>query len=229
MRFAWLIALLLPALPSARAQDVVDRMAAVVNKHVILESELDQELRVEMLVQRQPPNPGKQATADRQAVLDRLIDQALLDQQIVHPEMLSPTADELSAQMRQLREQITGASTEQGWKKLLSEYGLTQEDVEQHLISEFRILRLIDLRFRGLVHIDKSSIAGYYQDKFVPELKRKGVAAPPLPSVSDKIEKILVEQNMSVMLDEWLQTLRAQAHIEKMISPGASLANGDRR
>lgn len=229
MRFAWLLALLLPALPGASAQDVVDRMAAVVNKHVILESELDQEVRVQMLVQGQPLRAERQEETDRQAVLDRLIDQALLDQQIVHPEMLDPAPEELAAQVKQFREQIPGASTDQGWKKLLSAYGLSQEDIEQHLISEFRILRLVDLRFRGLVHIDKTSIAGYYQEKFVPELQSKGLAAPPLASVSEKIEKILVEQNMTAMLDEWLQTLRAQAHIEKLISPGASLANGDHR
>jgi peptidyl-prolyl cis-trans isomerase SurA len=226
MRFLRPLALLLLAL-SACAQDVADRMAAVVNKHVILESELDQEVRVEMLLQGQPVT-ARPTVADRQPALDHLIDQALLEQQIVHPEMLSPTPEEMAAQLKQVREQIPGASSDEGWKKLLAAYGLSQQDVEDHLGTEFRILRLVDLRFRGLVHIDKSTIAGYYQNKLVPELQRKGLPAPPLASVSDKIEKILIEQNMSAMLTEWLQTLRAQAHIEKMISPGASLANGDR-
>lgn len=229
MRFVRPLALLLLAPVLARAQDVVDRMAAVVNKHVILESELDQEVRVEALLQGQPVSPQKQDRTDRQAVLDRLIDQALLEQQIVHPEILSPMPEELAAQLKQVREQIPGASTDEGWQKLLASHGLSEDDVEQHLISEFRILRLVDLRFRGLVHIDKAAIAGYYQEKLSPELQRKGVPAPPLAAVSDKIEKILVEQNMSAMLNEWLQTLRGQAHIEKMLSPGASLADGDRQ
>jgi len=228
VRFPRPLALLLLALAFARAQDVVDRMAAVVNKHVILESELDQEARVELLLQGQPLTSEPQSTKSRLAVLDHLIDQALLDQQIVHPEMLSPSDEELAAQLKQVRDQIPAAATDDGWSKLLAAYGLSRQDVEQHLISEFRILRLIDLRFRGLVHIDKSAVAGYYQDQFVPEMQRKGLVSPPLAAVSDRIEKVLVEQSMSAMLDEWLQTLRAQAHIEKMISPGASLANGDR-
>lgn len=229
MGFARPLALLLLALPLARAQDVVDRMAAVVNKQVILESEVDQEMRVEMLLQSRPLSSEAQPSTDRQNVLDHLIDQRLLEQQVVHQELLDPAPEELEEQMKQVRHQIPGAVTDEGWKRLLISYGLTEEDVEQHVTTEFRILRLVDLRFRGLVHIDKTSIAGYYQEKFVPELQHKGVAPPPLSSVSDKIEKILVEQNMSAMLDEWLQTLRAQAHIEKLISPGASLANGDRR
>lgn len=228
MRFLRSFAVLLMVWACAWAQDVVDRMAAVVNKHVILESELDQALRIELLLQGKPLSPENLGPGERQAVLERLIDQALLEQQIAHPEILNPTPDELVTRVHEVRAQIPGASGDPGWKSLLESYGLTQQDVEQHLISEIRILRLVDLRFRGLIHIDKTSIAGYYENKLVPELRRKGSPIPPLADVSDKIEKILVEQNMSAMLDEWLQTLRSQAHIEKMISPGASLATGDK-
>lgn len=228
MRFMRFFAVLLVAWAFAWAQDVVDRMAAVVNRRVILESELDQALRIELLLQSKPLSQENQGPGERQAVLERLIDQALLEQQIAHPEILSPTADELAARVQELRAQIPGASNDSGWESLLASYGLSQQDVERHLVSEIRILRLVDLRFRGLVHIDKSSIAGYYENKLVPELHRKGAAVPPLADVSDKIEKILVEQNMSAMLNEWLQTLRSQAHIEKMISPGASVAAGDK-
>jgi len=224
MRFIRPFALIFAVWACVQAQDVVDRMAAVVNKQVILESELDQALRIELLMQGKPLSPQSQGPEERQAVLGRLIDQALLEQQIAHPEMLSPTPDELAARMKEIRDQIPGASSDQSWKGLLNNYGVTQQDLEEYLISEIRILRLVDLRFRGLVHIDKTAIAGYYENKLVPELRRQGAAVPPLAGVSDKIEKILVEQSMSAMLDEWLQTLRSQAHIEKMIAPVASAA-----
>src|SRR5713226_1880603 len=58
---------------------VVDRMVAVVNKHVILESELDQATRVEFLLQAKPIQSLTQV--DRSAVLERLIDRSLLVQQ----------------------------------------------------------------------------------------------------------------------------------------------------
>lgn len=210
------------------AQDVIDRMAAVVNKHVILESELEQDLRIQLLLQGKPLTSENQDQAQRLAVLERLIDQALLEQQIAHPEMLSPTSEELAARVKEVRDQIAPASSDEEWKGRLAGYGLTQRDLETHLISEIRILRLVDLRFRGLVHVDKTSIAGYYENKLAPELRGKGAPVPPLSDVSDRIEKILVEQNMSAMLDEWLQTLRAQGHVEKMISPGVSEAAGSK-
>jgi peptidyl-prolyl cis-trans isomerase SurA len=226
MRRACQFALLLLALIVCRAQEVVDRMVAVVNKRVILESELDQATRVELLLQGKPLNNSQHGAPDMQTVLDQLIDRSLLEQQIANPALLDPTPEEMAERIKEVRAQLPAAATEEGWKTMLAAYELTQQDVEDHFVSEFRVLRFVDLRFRGLVRVDKASIASYYNEKLLPELGGKGVAAPPLAEVSGRIENILVEQRMDTMLSEWLQTLRAQAHIEKMVSFGNSQANG---
>lgn len=215
-KLAFQLAILLPALAVCPAQVVVDRMAAVVNKRVILESELDQAARVEYLVQGKAFTGGKLSQPELEAVLDQLIDRSLLEQQIVHPDLLDPSPEELAARLKEIRDRVPGAGSDEGWKTLLESYGVTEQDVVEHLNSEFRVLRLVDLRFRGLVRIDKSAIAGYYQEKLVPELNHRGAAPPPLETVSDKIEKILVEQRVNDMLNEWLQTLRSQAHVERL-------------
>ncbi len=201
-------------------------MVAVVNKHVILESELDQAVRVEYLMQGKPLD--KVSSADSVAVLDRLVDRALLEQQILHPEMLAPTPEELADQVKEVRQQVPGAATDAGWKSLLATYDLTQQDIEDHLVSEVRELRFVDLRFRGLVRVDKNDISNYYQQKFLPQLRSQGAAEPPLARVSGQIEKILAEQSIDDMLNRWLETLRAQAHIEKMIPVPASTPSGSK-
>jgi peptidyl-prolyl cis-trans isomerase SurA len=211
---------------SGRAQEVVDRMVAVVNKRVILESELDQARRIELLLQGKPPTNEKPAPQEMQALLDRLIDRSLLEQQITDPAILDPTPADQAERIKEIRGQIEGAASEEGWKKVLTAYGLEQIDVEKHLISEIRVLRFLDLRFRRLVHVDKAEIATFYQEKLLPELNRKGAPAPPLEEVSSKIENILVEQHMDEMLSELLQTLRTQAHIEKIAPATTSGANG---
>ena len=195
------------------AQVVVDRMAAVVNRRVILESELDQSARVEALLQNRPLDV---TFPSRKEALDQAIDRILLEQQIVESDVVNPTPEELGARLKEVRAQVNGATVDEGWQKALAAYGLTEHDVEDHLISEFRVLRFVDLRLRGLVRVEKTAIADYYQDKFLPELARRGTPAPPLADVSGKIEKILVEQRMDTMLNELLQNLHAQAHIERM-------------
>lgn len=205
---------------------VVDRMVAVVNKRVILESELDQAARVEFLMQGKPLD--KLTAADKSAVLDRLIDRSLLDQQIMHGEMLDPTPEELAARVAEVRRQVPGAETDDGWKKLLHDDGLTEQDLEDSLSSQFRILRFVDLRFRGLVRVDRNAIESYYREKLVPQLRAQGAAEPRLSDVSGKIEQLLVEQSIDEMLTRWLDTLRGQAHIEKMTSAPASASSGAR-
>lgn len=206
------IVLLLAGIVQAQ---VVDRMVAVVNKRVILESELDQAVRVEFLLQGK--SVDKITQADRVAALERLIDRSLLDQQIVNPSMLDPTPEELAAKVKEVRSQFSDSATDEHWTAILAGYGLSQQDLEEQLTSEFHILRFIDLRFRGLIRVEKNDIASYYRDHFLPELRKRNVPEPGLAEVSGKIEQILVEQNIDGLLSDWLKTLRAQAHIEKML------------
>jgi hypothetical protein len=219
-RFQLVLLLLIGTLCSAQ---VVDRMVAVVNKRVILESELDQNARVELLMAGKPQT--QLTPAEKIAVLDRLIDRALLEQQIARSDMLDPTPEELAAQLADVRKQLPGAQTEEGWHKLLNGYELSQQDIEESLESQIRILRFVDMRFRGMVRVEPSAVEAYYRDKLVPQLRAQGAPEPPLAQVSTKIENILVEQSIDDMLARWLETLRGQAHIEKMISSGASAAS----
>ena len=225
MRLRLQLAFLLLIISTCSAQ-VVDRMVAVVNKRVILESELDQTTRVEFLMQGKPL--AQLTEADRMATLNRLIDRSLLEQQMARTEMLDPTPAELAARLAEVRRQLPGAANDEGWHKILNNYGLLQQDVEDNLRSQIRILRFVDLRFRGLVRVEPSAIEAYYRNKLIPQLRAQGATAPPLSQVSAKIENILTEQSIDDMLARWLDTLRGQAHIERMIASGASSANEGR-
>jgi parvulin-like peptidyl-prolyl isomerase len=216
------LVLLLPIAGFAQPQ-VVDRMVAVVNKRVILQSELEQAARVEFLLQGKPIASLTQA--DTAAVLEQLIDRSLLDQQIVNPAMLDPSPEEIAAKVREVRQNFPGQDDER-WKNTLVAYGLTAQDLEEQLSSQARILRFVDLRFHALVRVEKDDIETYYQEKFLPEVRKRNAAAPALADVSDKIEQILVEQRIDTLLSDWLKTLRAQAHIETMLPAPSAPAAG---
>jgi hypothetical protein len=203
--------------------EVVDRMVAVVNRQVILQSELEETEHVELLLQGKPLSESTRAEVD--SVLDRLIDQALLQQQIVNSYVLEPTVEEISFQVREIRAQISGAAVDEKWQAMLAAYGVTEKDVQMHIASQVRILKFIDLRFRTVARVDRASIASYYQEKLLPELRKQGAAEPPLSQVTGKIEEILTEQRINDLLNSWLQALRSQAHIEKM-GPDSTAAAG---
>jgi hypothetical protein len=159
---------------------------------------------------------------DRQATLERLIDRSLLDQQVVNPAMLDPSPLELGARVKEVRNSVPGASqSDARWKAVLDSYGLTQQDLEQQLMAEVRITRLIDLRFRGLVRIEKDAVEEYFQKTFLPEVRKRNVKEPALADVYSQIENILIQDRLEELQNDWLKTLRAQAHIEKMLAAPA--------
>jgi len=222
-RLQFTVILLLTGLGQSQ---VVDRMVAVVDKRVILESELVQAARVEFLMQGKPLSSF--TPADNTAVLERLIDRALLEEQILSPAMLDPNAEELAARVKEVRDGIPAAAGpgDSRWTAVLASYGLTQQDLEEQLVAQVRILRFIDLRFRGLVRVEKDAVEAYYQDKFLPEVRKRNAPAPALATVSGKIEQILAEERIGTLLDNWLKALRAQAHIERMLPAPPASAGG---
>ena len=141
--------------------------------------------------------------------------------------MPEPTPQEIAASLREVRSQIPGASADDQWQAMLARYGVTEQDVANRIFLQVKVLRFIDLRFRGLANVDKAEVDAYYQEKFVPELRKQGAPVPPLNEVSGKLTQIMIEQRIDEMLDEWLQkTLRGQARIEKFNAEGAPLGEG---
>lgn len=221
-------ACLLLGISAVQAQVVVDRMVAVVNKRVIMESKLDQEVRLERLLEGKPPAGAKLDPAEAALMLEQLIDRNLLEQQILRGDMETPSDAEVAQRIQEVRARTPGLEAEEGWKARLAADDLTELDVERRISSEFSILHYIDVRFRYLVRVDKAGIDAFYRDKFLPELRRRGAPEPALPDVSDKIEKILVEQRVDEMLNDWLKTLRGQAQIENFLAPPNAPGTGGR-
>jgi parvulin-like peptidyl-prolyl isomerase len=217
---AKLVFMLLPV--AAFPQQVVDRIVAVVNKQVILQSQLEDAAHAEFLLQGKPMDELTAQQMD--AVLDRMIDQALLQQQIVSGPSIEPTAVEISAQIQDFRSRIPGTPADGKWQALLDAYGLTEHDIEMHVASQLRVLKFVDLRFRALARIDRAAISEYYQKKLVPQLQQQGAPVPPLDQVSEKIRQVLTEESINDSLSSWLQALRSQAHIEK-ITPASRAAD----
>lgn len=203
---------------------VVDRMVAVVNKQIIMQSELEQVARVESLLAGQPLE--QLTDAEMHDVLKRMIDKDLLQQQITQSAMPELTAEEIAAQLHDARSQIQGAESDAKWQAMLATYGVSEQDVSRQLVAQVRILRFIDLRFRGLVNVDKTEIAMYYQEKFLPELRQRGLPETPLTDeVSRTIEQIVVEKRIEKLQDDLVNNLRSQAHIEEINADGTLSGN----
>jgi hypothetical protein len=214
-----LLFIILYVAPRPAGSQVIDRIIATVNGHVILQSDWDEALCYEALLTNR--NPGQFTDDDRRAVLDRLVDQELLREQTKSADFPHATDAEVAARIADARKQYPQAASDKIWQSLLAQYFLTEKDLAAHVRQQIDLMRLIDARLRPTVQIDSKSIEAYYRDQFVPKLKQAGASEVPLAEVSAKIREVLTQEKVSELLVSWLQSLRSegQVHLPGVASP----------
>jgi len=197
-------------LPTARAE-VIDRIVATVNGHIILQSDWDDALRYEALLNGRALNEF--TDDDRRAVLDRLIDQELLAEQMKAASFQHASESEAAARLAEARKQYPEATTDEGWQSVLARFHLTEKDLVAHVRQQIDLMRLVDAHLRPAVQIDSKSIEAYYREKFVPQLKQSGAGEVPLADVSARIRELLTQEKVNELLVSWLQTLRSESKV----------------
>jgi hypothetical protein len=215
--------------PNSPKPEILDSAVAVANKHAILASDIDDEIRLSVL----DPNLIGEGALTRQQALDQLISRALIEQQIRGEdiEAIEPSQDEVNARLNQIRRQLPACvhqncATDAGWKLFLAAHGLTSERVESYLRYRLEILSFIEQRFRQGIQVSPQQIDEYYHQTLLPQYK-PGEAIPPLDQVAPRIQEILLEQQVNVLFDAWLTNLRGQGDVE-ILDPslqGSSLAS----
>jgi len=211
------------AAPAASADKqpgvLLDRLVAVVNGDVILESDVDEERRFSEV---QPYRATGVSTRDQ--IIGRLIDRTLILQQAaLQPEDAVPDKD-LDAQLGSLRKDIPACKeyhceTDEGWKRYLGNHGFTVEEFRARWLQRMQLLKFIEVRFRNGISISDAEIKDYYEKSMLPEYAKRNVTPPPLETIQRRIEEVLLQQQVGALLQDWLKSLRAQGSV-RIITPG---------
>jgi hypothetical protein len=198
---------------SSMGSQIVDRVVTNVNGHVVLQSDWEQEVAFEALSNGRDPESF--TSEERNAALDRLIDQELLREQ-VRPSQPAP-AEQVAARVAEVRNEVRkvypDCATDAGWHATLQRYGLTQSALEKRLAEEIQVMKLVEDRLRPAIQIDQRAVETYYHDQLLPELKRAGGSTTPLNEVFGRIKNLLTEKKMNELLSGWLASLRSESHI----------------
>ncbi len=199
------------AYPQHAAAEVIDRIVAIVNSHIILQSDWDEGLSYEALLTNR--SVSQFSEDDRRAVLDRLIDQELLREQMKSADFSHASDAEVAARVAEARKLYPQAASPEAWQAMLAQYHLTGSDLDAHVRQQIDLMRLVDARLRPTVQIDSKSIEAYYRDQFVPQLKQAGSSEVPLADVAGQIREVLTQEKVSELLVSWLQTLRSEGQV----------------
>ena len=211
-----LLACLTPAYSPAQSPVVLDKVVAIVNRHVVLASDIDEEIHLSVL------DAGRAGQGDLtpKRALEQLIGQALIQQQIRREDAqaVEPSDDEVNARLAEIRKELPACvhqncASDDGWIAFLVEHDLTPERVDAYLRFRLEILSFIEQRFRPGIRISPQEIETYYRNTLLP-LYGPGDAVPSLERVSPRIEEILLQQQVNLLFDEWLTNLRKQGDVE---------------
>ena len=208
-----------PQTPGAAAGVLVDQVIAVVNDDLVLESDVDEERRFEAFQPLRAIGGFSRAKA-----IERLVDRALILQQAKLQPDIAVTDAELDAQLTELRKNIPackqyGCETDAGWSRFVEAQGFTVPQLRELWRGRMQILKFIEIRFKAGIRITPEEINAYYTQTLVPEYRKGNEAAPRLDAISSRISELLLQERVTSLLDDWLQTLKAQGAV-RMMKPG---------
>lgn len=211
-----------PATPSMMPRvpgTPLDRVVAIVNEDLILDSDVNEEMRLQAFDPYRTRSELSQARA-----IERLINRALILEQLkLQPQEAPPDAD-VKKEIDELRKDIPACvqyqcQTKAGWDRFLVDHGFTEESFFTRWKERMTVLSFIEERFELGVDIKHDQIQAYYDKTLVPEYQRQHVPPPKLASISSEIREVLLQQQISKLLQDWLQSLRAQGNVV-VLHPG---------
>jgi peptidyl-prolyl cis-trans isomerase SurA len=206
---------------------LLDRAVAVINGEVILASDVREQQRFAVFEPLTAPNGEFTPMQAMQQIVNRtlLLDQ-MEEQQLAPP----PTDSEVNAQIADLRKHIPACAgqsceTQEGWQRFLAAHGFTEADLHARWKERMQILDFVGVRFRTGIRITKPEIEAYYKEKLVPEFQTRKLPPPPLTLVSDRIDEVLLQQHVNVLLNDYLRSLKDAGSVQILDPQYNSLGN----
>ncbi|MDR3698508.1 MAG: hypothetical protein P4L56_02665 [Candidatus Sulfopaludibacter sp.] len=139
---------------SVCAGAVLDRVAIVIDKQVITESELLGDLRLTEFINGQPLDLGPLARRD---AAEHLVDQELIRRDMESGGFAKPNAAQGDALLRKFRQEHYPAPA--AYLAALQKYGVTEEQLKQRLLWQLTAIEFTDLRFRPVQQEEPSQSA----------------------------------------------------------------------
>ena len=214
--------------PSGAAKPVVlDRVVAIINGDVLLESDVQEELDFAKL---EPVGIPTGSDSLRRAAR-RLINRTLILQQMKEQQQGFNIPDsDIEKQLEETRKNLPACGaydckTEAGWKAFLAANNLSESDVIDHWRQRMQILRFIDVRFRAGIRISNQEVTDYYQKSIVPSYQKEKQKLPAEETLAPRIREVLLQQHVNELLRDWLQTLRAEGSVQ-ILEPAYGQSSG---
>jgi hypothetical protein len=171
--------------------EVLDRIIAVVEGHVITLSDVRQEREIRGQL-------GETFKGDDKALAREMIDNYLIDRQSTDFAGLDIPQQEIDTELKRVVPQ-----------------GVPSQAMRDAVMLRLRISKFFELRFQQFIRPTEQEVQKYYNEVFLPEARSRGAnPLPPLEQVADGIRNNLIQEQRNREIDMWLAGIRKRSNIE---------------
>jgi hypothetical protein len=178
--------------------DTLDRIAVTIDKHVISERDILQNIRTAAFLDG--ASPDFSGAAKRKAA-ERLVDQYEVLQDAALTRTTLASAADAAPLLIPIKARYPSPA---GYSTALAQAGITEDELANHLLAGLRLLRYTDTRFRPEVQISENALRDAYA-------KMGGTRS--FAESRAHIEKLLTDQQVMESLDKWLAMARGETRI----------------
>lgn len=189
----------------------IDGIAARIEDDIITESEVRELAAFQQLVDGRAKS--------RQEIIRELADQWVVRQEAATTNYEQPPKDEVDSAYEQFVKRFPSPTV---FQSRIAAAGLSESDVRRMLQQQLYLSRFLEHRFRPAAQVDQKQIETYYEEEFVPQLKKRGAEVPPLDDVEDTIREVLVQRAINDRANKWLDDMRERVKIA-VLPEGAGL------
>jgi hypothetical protein len=202
------ILLLLLLMPCAAFGVIIDRIAVIVGRSVVKDSDIERNLRVTDFLNNEPIDLGNES---RKKAAKRLIDHVFMRREIRIGDYPAATIEEAGQQLDALKKSRFKTNT--AYLEALGRYGLTDVDLRLEFQWQLTVLRFIDARFKPAVLITDDAIERYYREHQAA-LARKHPGQASLQDLQEEIRDILTGERVNQLFFSWLDEQRQGVKIQ---------------
>jgi hypothetical protein len=188
--------------------EVVDRIAITVDRQVITELQIDEDLRVTELLNQKPLTCNPEL---RREAADRLVAQLLVQREMEISHYTTPPGSQVEEYLGQVEKSFPNAAA---YSQALQRYHVTEPVLKQHLATQLSTLSFIEIRFRPNLDVSGSEIEDAYKRELASwKADHAGADPPSFEAARPEILKTLTEEHTDRILDTWLEEARKQVSI----------------
>ena len=188
--------------------EVVDRVAVVVGKDVITESEIFRQIRLTAFQNKEKPDFSLE---NKRNVAEKLVEQSLIRREIESNRYVLGEVPDLDKMLADFKAERFKSDDE--YRAALRQYEITEDELKAQMKWQLTLVPFIDIRFRPAVQLSSQDVKDYYERELLPKFSSLTEKPPTLEEATPSIESILTAERADHALDRWLGQMRTQTRI----------------